>query len=869
MKITKINFLFFLGLAIPAVLAFRALFLPGPLAWGDAPHFYPEAIREFVAEPYSWINRENNFGGVNRVLWLYPLMFLYGILHSVFGLGSNLIIRVLFYFPAIILSLVTPIFFVRYLKFSRTVQFFASLVYGLNTYFLLLVDGGQLGVVLAYGLFPLSLLFLVKLVDNPTPKAFFATVFVLFLHTVFDPRIVVIAFFTLILWMLLKRASRMKVKLANLKYVALTSFGLLALSAYWLVPVLKFAGEGVSLSVSQLQLVSLLNALLLYQPHWPQNQFGVVFAPPFYFIGIPFLVFASLLVKHRKKIFVIAMLFLIFSFLVKGATPPLGSLYQFVTTNIPLASSFRDSTKFFIPLLLFAGILIGRTTDKVKRPVFQLVVYAYLLFLVYPAISGNLNFVLSDRRHSGDFQVIKEKLADESGFFRTVWFPARHPLSFHTENKPALDAKDLVNKRPFASMNVGSFDLFNFMHNERFLDWFDLLGVKYLIFSGDPRTVQLNEEQLETWNDLLARTATVSGLLRKDWGTSIPVYENPATLPRIFTVNKLIAVIGGDDIYENEEIGSLSDKAFVFFEDGKFDPGSLAGIASESAFLVFNDKSSLDFEMSFLQDYFIGVEEAIKNDWATYESSEYLESKYQLLIRGSDIKEFDYGRGIAFSTESGEKLEFELFAEGEGKYLLAFRTTFGEDSLPLDILFNGEPLSGAQIIGKFQWLRHEVNAKKGLNKLILQNTGGVNVVNVVSLIPKSKFEEARKLVNTFGSRFGFTNTSFPRELPESSSAEVDFEKVSPVRYKLKIPESANWVVFTDSYHPAWKLKIGGRYFDSMPFYSMVNGFYIGDKLGDAEIVFEGQKEVRSSLYLSAISMLILLSAYFWFSAKKR
>ena len=48
----------------------------------------------------------------------------------------------------------------RYLKLGKVAQFFSSLIFVFNTYYLILVDGGQVGIALSYGLSPLIFLFL-------------------------------------------------------------------------------------------------------------------------------------------------------------------------------------------------------------------------------------------------------------------------------------------------------------------------------------------------------------------------------------------------------------------------------------------------------------------------------------------------------------------------------------------------------------------------------------------------------------------------------------------------------------------------------------------------------------------------------------
>jgi hypothetical protein len=159
--------------------------------------------------------------------------------------------------------------------------------------------------------------------------------------------------------------------------------------------------------------------------------------------------------------------------------------------------------------------------------------------------------------------------------------------------------------------------------------------------------------------------------------------------------------------------------------------------------------------------------------------------------------------------------------------------------------------------GRFSWETKLVEQKKGNYHLVLENPGGLDVVNVVALIPKKKFDEAERLANTFIEHFGTGG------IKEAKLHKVLFEKISPVRYKITAPENANWIVFTDSYHNQWKLKQGDLLHNSLPIYSMVNGFYIEPNWTKTEIVFEGQKQVRWGIYYSIVSALILVIFYLW------
>lgn len=894
----KSKLIFFLGLAIPALFVFRALILPGHVVWGDAPYFYPEGLKELVAEPYGWTNRGNNFGGINNFLWLYPLMFLYGVLHSIFSLENDAIIRILFYFPAILLSVVSSILFVRYLTYSKIVQFFASLLYIFNTYFLLLIDGGQVGVALAYSLFPLTLLYLRKLIDIPSIRVFSVSLIFFLLLVITDPRIAVISVFSLLIWILSETfIARKWFLIQNLRFLIPLGIAVGGISAYWIIPTLRLGELIGNLDVSRLQLLSLLNPLLLFQPHWSMNEFGRISSPPFYFIGVPLLIFGGLLFNRLKKVWVFAFLVLVFAFLVKGETPPLGWWYGWLVNHFPFGIAFRDSTKFFAPLLLFAGVLSGVTIEQLARGVtllhksvtfpFRLLVivipYFYFLFLIYPALQGKLNWVLSSKIPTNDFQKIYTHLKDKDGFFKTAWFPERNPLAFQTEEKPALDANLLVDERPFASLNVGTFDRFNFVHDSQFLDWFDLLGIKYLIFTGNQRQTILDEGQKKDWDDLLELVGNSKGLEKIDWGTTFPIFKIPEVKPRIFAVDKLIVVIGGDDIYgklkKADPNFSVGNQGFIFLEDGKSDPKYLEGIVPESAILVFNNEKEMDFTMSFLRRFFIsplGATKGIRgpSQWAIRSSSEYLRWKYELLVNGVNTKEFDYDKGIAFSSVPDEWIYFNLNVPEDGEYVFAARVLAKNK----DEILEANTFYGVQIPfntqGQFEWYWQEATfLKKGTKKVAFKNVSGFHALNTLALIPKKDWDNAQKISRELIGRFQTVNldstgvATLADLLRNGSWHKVDYQEISQTRYKILGFRKDQWVVFTDSYHPKWDLEDGGDS-PSYPFYSMVNGFYTS-KPGEAEIVFSGQKDVRLAMTISLVSILAILASFGIISWRKK
>jgi len=848
---------------LAAILTFNALFLTGPAVWGDAPYYFAEAFREFLLEPSSW-NSRGSLGIVNDLYWIYPLMLIYYGL-GYLGFGNEIIIRILFYFPAILFALLAPWLYSRYLGFSSLVSLFSAAVYTLNTYFILVVDGGQIGVGLAYGLFPLTLMQLHKLITNTMTLQFLKSLATVMFLIIADLRLAAIAILAFLIWVGFEYINYMK-KLGRYDFKILILFilAILALSAYWLVPAIKLqptTGAGIR---SDVQLISILNPLFLYAPHWPLNEYGKISPPQWLFVGIPLLIFSNLLFKKSRQVNVLIFNFLLFVILAKGDSGLLGGVYGWMVDNIPFGGAFRDSTKFFAPVLLFGGILIGLSVENFqnlfKRKLFSkiivMIAFTYLLALIYPALVGNMNGVLAGRQFSRDLEVIADQVSSENDFLRTAWFPERHPLAFSTERKPALDGKNLVNLRTFASLNTGTHDVFNFLHEPESIEWFKVLGIKYLIFSGDTRKTILTGDDSKDWKNLLELTATTAGLIKEDWGTQLPVYKISDTFPKIFATNKLLAVVGSDSVFKDIPPTAA---AVVFLEDGKFDPRILQKVDVSSAVLVFNGKNEVDLQMSLQQGYFLNP---VSSEWANRESSAYLKWRYELLVNGVATREFDFGKGIKFSTVNSEHLVFNL--ELEGEYYLAIRYLSPSGNLEVELNDFKKTL---QPTNDFRWFISEPLKGQRQSSLIIENNG-FNIVNAVAVIPKKDFMEGAELAKELMQKFEVYNLDKDREsllrlVKENKFEAVGYDMVSPYKYKVS-SNGYSWIFLTDSYNDLWKANGETSY----PIYSIVNGFYVPG-VTNVELYFEGQNIVNIGVKLSFLVLGTLTIIIVAINLKKR
>ncbi|MFC1624885.1 hypothetical protein ACFL15_00755 [Patescibacteria group bacterium] len=872
--------LFILGIIIPLMLGFRFLFSTNQLVWGDAPFFYKEGLKELFFEPYSWVERGNTLGGINSFLWLSPWMVLYGALGTVFNLGNSEIIRIIFYFPSLSLSVLGTYLLGKYLKFSKVILFFSSIFYVFNTYYLLIVDGGQVGIALAYGLFPFLILYLKKLFDKQNAANFFLALLFSFIVTSVDPRFYVIGFITVILWQVFESIFKKDISIIKgILYLVLSFLILIPLSFYWINPYFKLGVPNLSTEVVSLQLNSFLNTLFLYQPHWYLNVYGKVTYPPFYFILIPISIFSNLFLKEKKKTLPLIGTFLVLAFIAKGSTPPFEELFNFFIKNVPFAEVFRDSSKFFTPLILFGGILIANTIDSLNKKNTKnfiiLFSFVYILFFVNPLFSEKLKWNLSNRNNTNLDQIYELIKNDQEDYFRTAWFYEKPPLAFETREKPSLNAKDLISFRPFSSLNVGSYDSLNFMHQGNWQDWFRLLGIKYLVFSGNQRQLDITDNELSDWNEFLEFTDTQEGVEKVGTIDNLPVYALDNLTPKVFGLEKLFIVVGSDDVYEKiENVNpnfSRSNQGFVFVEDGMYDISSLKDVSFESAVIVFNLKAKNDLVLSSLKEKFTNPISYKNSQWSLWSEDKYLEWKFQLLTRGVETREFDYKKGIAFSTQPGEEINYTFPIPEDGEYIPAFRIMEALDSEGVQISYQGRKQTHESSDNyQFNWYIDEpIFLDKGKLSISIENLGGLNVINTFTFIPKDDFDNATVLIEELMSAYQVIDLSNSNEIIKLSSLinNQNWKEIEYTNEKIlffgfpEITEDINWIVLSQKYDPNWQLLRGDLVYESLPFYSMINGFYVDNKWQKFSIEFKGQEYFRWGVYVTVISTLLSIIVF--------
>ncbi len=373
---------------------------------GDWPYLFAEQIKEFSFTPEI------------RFLWLAPY---YQVFTKFFvetlGLHWHLVERLLWFWPWIFIS-----FFSAW-KLTRSPL--GGLIYTTNTYALMLVGGGQMGVAFGYALAPLVL----------------TNVFFLPLQVMFDPRI---ALLTLVV------AAR-----KNPKQLVVPVLITILLHTYWLIPLMKNPlvlstqiAEATSGAVKYLSFASFSNGLSLTHPNWPENIFGKVYFMRPEFLVIPLIAFGVLLLKNiNTKVIYFAFLALFGAFLAKGTNEPFGGVYLWLFEHVPGFNMFRDATKFYFFVSLGYAFLIpytiravsGRLTKWKVRNLPSLLFLIFWGFTLREAFMGKLTGTFQPIKVPVEYVRLKDLLINQPEYFQTAWYPKVSRFVYTSSLHPAKE----------------------------------------------------------------------------------------------------------------------------------------------------------------------------------------------------------------------------------------------------------------------------------------------------------------------------------------------------------------------------------------------------------------------------------------------
>ncbi|MDP1721683.1 MAG: hypothetical protein Q8L37_00585 [Candidatus Gottesmanbacteria bacterium] len=575
--------LFISVVVVIAFVFFRQWFLYSEIIGGDWPYFSTEFLKSLPLWVSSWgAYQGNGLGGIPIVYSLDS--YLYSI-SSIFVRGMNIpwnIVYKVFYFGLFIVGSLYSAYYLIHVLCLRVKPWqwiIALLIYSTNTYILMVVGGGQLGVALAYAFAPLALGHWIQLIHNVIlEKSDFlrkslGTGISFAVVMLFDARIAYLVAIAVFLYFVVyvidhvrSTAStsgfKFKPVFKKLTYV----FGLpilisLFLHASWILPILVYRTTPLDSLVSNYtssgafifhSFATFSNGISLLHPNWPENIFGKVYFLRPEFLVLPVLAFSSLVwigqktVNNKQQVSVLSIRFLsllalIGAFLAKGANEPFGFVNIWMYEKIPGFALFRDPTKFYLFIILSYAVLIPLAIEhfllwvstllsrgirsgngNVKIFIFRHSLYGIFIFfwiiLSRQAIFVQLQGTFSERSVPREYIQLKNILSEDTTFSRTLWMPRQPRFAFYSNTHPSTEAIPL-----FQATNSG--ELLRHMDQQNLVDLFRSLAVRFVVVPYDPYGEIFTKDRKY---DDSQRQAFVSRLDSMPWLTRDSSFQNLA-----------------------------------------------------------------------------------------------------------------------------------------------------------------------------------------------------------------------------------------------------------------------------------------------------------------------------------------------------
>jgi hypothetical protein len=850
--------------------------------------------------PYVWFSRGSiGLGGYSVfTLWSWPMDFVAGILSNL-GFNFGILERIMFIIPTLLLGTYGILNLLAQYNLSKTSKFIATFFYLSNTYILLLIDGGQLGIGLAYSMLPISYFLFVKSINGKL-KDKVVSGLGLWILGFFDIRFIYVLGILLAFRFVFFGWTSGWIKSGLVSVIIF-----LGLNIYWILPLIKSPLSSSTFSgltqTSNLNFTQFKHAISLLQPHWYQNIFGKIAPFRKEFLLIPIVAFLAVVLNRKKReVWFWTLIALIAVFLTKGSNPPLPHVYNWLFTHIPGFSLFRDSTKFFFLVALSYSVLIAFTTDEIVKRfprlknIFPVCLILFFLFLIRPVFLGQMTGTFSKPNYETSYSLLADKLSQDKDFGRILWLPSKNPLGFSSPIHSSLEGYGLENLRPFAVATVGAYETQNFIREGNYMgELFDITGIKYIAYpSLDPKRDDMSQEKTDYYFIFLNQISKLPWIANKFFDSPVPVFETKKHEDKFFLAENTYFIVGSDRVYQNiQNLGqSFSNNALIFVEENKEVINRIDNMLS--AKIVLYDKTLTDLALSFSKtDNSISPSFDLdfspnKSGWWKREASDliwfrdFLQQKY-----GIDNLDFDYGNGWAIA-EGNIKLQISNDKLQKGKILFA-RVMNSSKSGNLEF-WQGDKKIG-EIITKiekpekitikftgdekhpdifsiydkadFHWVRvGELATDKNLT---IKSRGDINIVNSLVVISKQDEEELTKKTETLKQKGKIIN--WKDAFKGENKAQVSYTQLSNTHYKIKIQGLSypTTLFFSEMFDSNWELNSQ----PSFKLYSLLNGFWV-DQNGEYDLYFKPQKYVLPGLLLSIVVLTSCIMFLTWKRSKK-
>lgn len=458
-------------------------FINKEIIGGDWPYFPIDLLRGLSFFVPSWMPYQiNGFGGPSVLYALDSYFYaLTSLFVRVFSIPWPVVYKGAYFGFFLVLAYTSSRFFLSKLvpvaqSWQRDI---ASFLYTTNTFILMIVGGGQMGIALAYATAPLVLGAAIHMVHAVTENKISACIrqiiivgLLYALLTLFDARVTFLVLYAHALYIVVHFFQSPKLVISSVVVsIGIVGSIVFLLHAGWILPMIVFRFTPYDYLISKstgigsllfYSFASFSNGLSLLHPNWPENVFGKVYFMRPEFIFIPIVAFMSLLGVtgqkdrlKRQNILYCGLLVIIGAFLAKGAQGPLGELNLWIYTNVPGFSMFRDPTKFYLYVALgylvllpigleWLALRLARKIPRIQSTMILCIILtvfiAYWGVIIREALTQQLGGTFRTGSVPNEYRELDKHLSADNSFYRTLWYPRQQRFAYYTNLHPAVEA---------------------------------------------------------------------------------------------------------------------------------------------------------------------------------------------------------------------------------------------------------------------------------------------------------------------------------------------------------------------------------------------------------------------------------------------
>ena len=528
------------------------IFSSAPLSHGDWVIDYPERLKEYIALPSIW-STVFGIGGINYGILFWPFQIMAGLLSSV-GLSTQTVLKILFLWPAALLTPVFSYILAYYVLRAKLASFTSAIVYSFSTLTIIL-KGAFLTLHVAVTFFPLFLLFFINFLKRKKVSSYIVCLSVLIIISIYEFRIFYIALWIATLYTLYHIIVYDKMNPKKILTTLFTAISVLLPSVLFnLYGIFSLAKSAALTTATVLETslfgswyVQLIKAVTLFQFDWTGGKIDpwVQQPIPIWFFLIPFCAFLGYgLYKNKSLLTFFALLAFIGVFFAKLNKAPFPDLYKWFFDYVPGFNAFREAGKFNFIAVLGYSILIGALISflqKQKKRHWTILLSIFISFLFIwnakPLVTGEFGTLFVPRTIPSDYLKLHEFINSQKGYFRTFMIPKASRWGTWSVMHPMIDnyQANISFVKPLRKKGESVYGVYI---NHELLD---ALSVKYVIIpledtQNDDNFFRIIGNRQGYIDDLDRKLY----LKKRDIGLKeVVVYENPEFKPRIYATQKI------------------------------------------------------------------------------------------------------------------------------------------------------------------------------------------------------------------------------------------------------------------------------------------------------------------------------------------